>query len=95
MSADSQLTPFPCSACGQCCRRVNQSEETAFLDRSDGICRHFDEEAHLCTIYEERPLVCRVEDYYRARLAEVIPWQEFVRINVAICHHLQQPDERS
>ena len=23
-----QLSPFPCSACGQCCRRVNLSEQT-------------------------------------------------------------------
>ncbi|WP_366511601.1 YkgJ family cysteine cluster protein [Cedecea davisae] len=82
------LTPFPCNACGKCCRRVNASPETAFLDRGDGTCHNFLEETHLCAIYESRPLVCRVEDYYRARLQNVISWEEFVRINIAICEKL-------
>ncbi|WP_455810544.1 YkgJ family cysteine cluster protein [Pseudomonas graminis] len=85
---EEPLTPFPCNACGKCCRRVGASAETAFLDRGDGICRHFQEDTHLCTIYETRPLVCRVEDYYRARLKDVIAWDEFVRLNVDICEKL-------
>ena len=24
-------TPFPCNACGKCCRHVNLSEQTAYL----------------------------------------------------------------
>ena len=86
--SDDALTPFPCNACGKCCRRVNASPETAFLDRGDGVCGHFDETTHLCAIYATRPLVCRVEDYYRARLSEVIAWEDFVRLNVAICERL-------
>ncbi|WP_342322956.1 YkgJ family cysteine cluster protein [Kosakonia sp. BYX6] len=85
---DAPLTPFPCTACGKCCRRVNASPETAFLDRGDGACRHFDDDSHLCRIYEQRPLVCRVEEYYRQNLAAIIPWDEFVRINLAICEKL-------
>ena len=85
---DVQLTPFPCTACGKCCRRVSASPETAFLDRGDGVCGYLAEETLLCTIYEQRPLVCRVVDYYRAKLVDIIPWDEFVRINVAICSKL-------
>lgn len=81
--------PFPCTACGECCRRVAQSEQTAFLDRGDGICRYFDEPSKLCTIYDTRPLVCRVEDYYVAHLSEVIDWQDFVQINIALCQKWQ------
>lgn len=84
------LSPFPCTACGQCCRRVSESPQTAFLDSGNGVCRHFNEQSHNCAIYADRPLVCRVEDYYRANLAEVIPWDEFVKINVEICLRLQQ-----
>jgi len=86
--SENQLTPFPCNACGKCCRRVSASPETAFLDRGDGVCHHFIEETHLCAIYETRPLVCRVEDYYRTWLKDVIPWDEFVRLNAAICEKL-------
>ncbi|EPS6103555.1 YkgJ family cysteine cluster protein [Providencia manganoxydans] len=82
------LTPFPCNACGKCCRRVSASTETAFLDRGDGVCHHFVEGTHLCAIYTTRPLVCRVEEYYRAKLADVLSWDEFVRLNIAICEKL-------
>lgn len=84
-----QSSPFPCNACGECCRRVNQSEETTFLDRGDGTCRYFDEQTKLCTIYENRPLVCRVEDYYVAHLSQIITWHDFVQINVSFCQKWQ------
>lgn len=82
--------PFPCNACGECCRRVNQSEQTAFLDRGDGTCRHFDESSKLCQIYSQRPLVCRVEEYYVTHLSKRITWQKFVQLNVEICQKFQQ-----
>ena len=58
---------FPCTACGQCCKNVHKSEQTKFLDRGDGICHYFNESTLLCAIYEDRPLVCRIEDYYKAK----------------------------
>lgn len=33
----NKLTPFPCNSCGKCCRRVNLSEQTRFLDRGDAF----------------------------------------------------------
>lgn len=83
-----ELTPFPCTACGKCCRRVNLSELTIYLDRGDGVCRHFNEQTNLCSIYEERPLVCRVEDFYKAHLSEIYSWDEFVKMNIEICNKL-------
>lgn len=83
------LPPFPCTACGQCCRRVNQSTQTAFLDRGDGVCRHLDETNNLCLIYAHRPLVCRVEEYYKKYLSSQIDWNKFVEINLEICTELQ------
>ncbi|QEY24613.1 YkgJ family cysteine cluster protein [Neisseria animalis] len=82
------FTPFPCTACGKCCRLVGNNEQTAFLDRGDGVCRHFDEATNLCGIYADRPLVCRVEDYYRTYFSEQTTWEDFVRINVEICRKL-------
>lgn len=88
MSGSAALTPFPCNGCGKCCRLVDRSPETAWLDRGDGTCRHFDEAAHRCTIYAQRPLVCRVQDYYTVHLADRIAWDDFVQANLAICARL-------
>lgn len=84
-STPSGLAPFPCNGCGKCCQQVGRSEETSWLDRGDGACRHFDEASRGCTIYATRPLVCRVQDYYVRHLAERLPWPEFVKINLEIC----------
>lgn len=47
---------FPCKSCGECCRHVWKP-----LDRGDGVCRHYDEQTNLCTVYESRPLLCNVD----------------------------------
>jgi len=82
------LNSFPCNSCGKCCRRVNLSELTIYLDRGDGVCQHFNEVSNLCNIYNDRPLICRVEDYYKTYLSDQIGWDEFVKINLDICEKL-------
>ena len=82
------LSPFPCTACGKCCQNVDKSEQTKFVDRGDGTCYHFDENTKLCLIYENRPLVCRVEQYYQTYLKEIYEWEEFVKLNLEICQKL-------
>lgn len=82
------MKSFTCTSCGKCCRRVNLSEQTAYLDRGDGVCRHFEESTNLCSIYAERPLVCRVEDFYKTFLVEKIEWEVFVKLNLQICEKL-------
>lgn len=76
---------FPCTACGKCCRKVGNSPQTQFLDRGDSVCRYFNEETNLCNIYDDRPIVCRVQDYYQQYLSDKIKWIDFVEINQAIC----------
>ena len=53
---------FPCSKCGQCCKKVGLTPLAKDLDRGDGVCRHYDGATRLCRIYQERPLLCRVDD---------------------------------
>lgn len=79
---------FPCTACGQCCRLVYLNEQTAYLNRGDGVCRHFDEQHNLCSIYENRPLVCNIKQYYRTHLSDDVTWNDFVKINWEICEQL-------
>lgn len=82
------MIPFPCTACGKCCRQVHRNKQIASLDRGDGVCRHFDVQSNLCTIYHDRPLFCRVEDYYKTYLADKITWEEFVVLNLQVCDDL-------
>lgn len=88
MTSEQGKPTFPCNGCGKCCRKVSNSPETKWLDRGDSVCRHFSEDRNNCTIYETRPLICRVEDYYDRYLSEKIPWDKFVKLNIEICHSL-------
>lgn len=88
MKSKKDITAFPCTACGKCCQNVGNSSLTVFLDRGDSTCRHFDDRTKLCTIYADRPLVCRVEDYYKKYLSHSIEWDDFVKINLEVCNKL-------
>jgi Fe-S-cluster containining protein len=85
---EQQAIKFPCTACGKCCRKVGFSPQTQFLDRGDSVCRHFNEKTNLCNIYEDRPIVCRIEDYYTTYLSSQIGWIDFIEINQEICKKL-------
>ncbi|EJL6725147.1 YkgJ family cysteine cluster protein [Vibrio alginolyticus] len=88
MSSTEKRT-FPCDACGQCCRNVHLSNQTSYLDRGDGTCINFNDSTKLCEIYESRPLICRVEEYYTHNLSHIYKWEEFIEINAAICTQLK------
>ena len=80
---------FPCDSCGACCKLVRLSEQTSWLDRGDGICRHFNESNNLCNIYETRPEVCNVAVMYQKHYRDNYDWHSFVEINQIICHKLK------
>ncbi|RLL39818.1 YkgJ family cysteine cluster protein [Acinetobacter cumulans] len=84
------MIDFPCTQCGACCRHVNLSNQTDFLDRGDGKCRYHDLTTHLCTIYENRPEVCRVDTYYEQHFKQKISWEQFVDLNLIACKQLDQ-----
>lgn len=81
---------FPCTRCGECCRRVNQADETKWLDRGDGICRHFDVLSKLCYIYHERPQICRVDEMFYALFYHRMNKDEFYRLNADSCNLMQE-----
>lgn len=82
------MTAFPCTQCGLCCQHVHLTDETRFLDRGDGACRHLDEAGKRCTIYANRPDICRVDRMYTLRYAQHYTWGEFVTINLNVCSAL-------
>lgn len=84
--------PFPCSQCGLCCQHVDLAAETRFLDRGDGVCRHYDAAASACSIYAQRPDICRVELHYDIHYADRCTWDEFVALNLQACAALAAMD---
>ena len=50
---------FLCSKCGACC--ILAGSLYGLPDRGDGACAYLDDN-DLCSIYEDRPLICRVSD---------------------------------
>ena len=84
------MTPFPCNRCGACCRNVHLAKETRFLDRGDGCCRHYDELTQLCSVYENRPSICRVDEQYAINYQPFMTWEAFVEVNVQACNKLDR-----
>lgn len=80
---------FNCSKCGICCRLVGRSKKGVKLDRGDGVCKHFDENTNLCTIYFQRPLECNVDNYFEEKLFGKISRDDYYRINYQFCRDLQ------
>ena len=83
---------FSCDCCGSCCRHLRLfGAMYAFLDNGNGVCRHFDAERNLCSIYAERPLICRVEEGYPAYF-RYVPWEEYIRGTFEGCRRLKELD---
>ncbi|MFG6369805.1 MAG: YkgJ family cysteine cluster protein [Lachnospiraceae bacterium] len=82
---------FMCDCCGCCCRNLSKSELYLDLDRGDGICKYL--EGNLCLIYEERPLLCRVDDCYELFFKDSISVEEYYKLNMDVCKKLKDMEE--
>ena len=78
---------FQCSKCGQCCKNLQLSSEYTDLDRGDGVCKYLD--GKLCSIYENRPLKCRVDESYEKIFRKVMSLEEYYRLNYESCNILK------
>lgn len=87
------LPVFPCQQCGLCCQRVHLAAETKSLDRGDGVCMHYEETNKVCTIYDERPDICRVDALYKKRYVQLYTWEEYVDLNLQVCKRLHNEME--
>ena len=78
---------FQCDMCGECCRNLSLSDLYADLDRGDGICKYLD--GNLCSIYESRPLKCRIDDSYTLFRASM-SFTEYYQLNYNACAELKR-----
>ncbi|MGL4607374.1 MAG: YkgJ family cysteine cluster protein [Eubacteriaceae bacterium] len=80
-----------CDQCGECCRNLDQSALYEDLDRGDGVCLFL--KGNRCSIYKERPLLCRVSESYEVYFKNVISRSKYDRLNLEGCLILKQKKE--
>ena len=79
--------PIDCSKCkGYCCMVIGDINPN--LDRGDKVCINFDEDTHKCRIYDHRPLICNTDLLYNALYKDIIPRNEYDRLNHDACTRL-------
>lgn len=79
---------FECENCGCCCRNLDKNNLYVSLDRGDGVCRYLREND--CSIYEDRPLLCRVDESYELLFSDVMAREEYYRMNKQACERLRR-----
>ena len=79
---------FECDQCGECCRNLHMSDIYADLDSGDGTCKYLN--GNLCSIYENRPLKCRIEDSYHAFFENEMSMEDYYKINYEMCKILKE-----
>ena len=79
---------FICSKCGKCCENLDKSDLYAFLNRGDGICKYLKD--NLCSIYEGRPLLCRIDESYDVYFKKEHTIEEYYKLNYEGCKKIQK-----
>ncbi|QRG70271.1 YkgJ family cysteine cluster protein [Brevibacillus choshinensis] len=78
---------FPCTRCGLCCQHISHIEQLAKFDRGDGVCIHLVD--HLCSIYDDRPEICRIDEMYHKAFKTYFTKEQFYYENGKVCRDLQ------
>jgi len=81
---------FVCDKCGLCCMKVGSSAIYSILDRGDGVCKYFNSASNLCTIYYDRPLLCNVDEMYKAHFKDKMSKEEYYNLNYKVCKQFKQ-----
>lgn len=83
---------FECKKCGLCCQNLNLNPIYADLDDGTGVCIYYDAKSKLCSIYEDRPIKCRIDDAYEMFFKDSISKEEYYRLNYEACNQLQNKE---
>ena len=75
---------FECSQCGECCRRAGLIPGFPEPVDDKGVCVHLAADA-TCSIYDERPTICRVAEM-RRRAHPEISEAVYFRATARICN---------
>lgn len=82
---------FSCDRCGCCCRNLDKSDVYVELDRGDGTCKYLI--GNDCSIYENRPILCRVDECYELYFKNQLEKEEYYRLNKDMCKKLRNTED--
>ncbi len=80
---------YPCTQCGLCCKNIQSVESLSTFHLGDGVCINYDDSVG-CTIYNERPDVCRIDEGYKKFFSSVISFSDYYKKNAEVCNQLQK-----
>ncbi|WP_084777954.1 YkgJ family cysteine cluster protein [Saccharibacillus sacchari] len=78
---------FACDGCGACCKNLDKSPIYEDLNRGDGVCKYLID--NQCSVYENRPLLCRVDESYEAFFKQIYSLEEYYELNYTMCAKLK------
>lgn len=71
---------YKCENCCACCMFWNPARYDPNIVNDLGICKHLDLQNKKCLIYENRPIFCRVNEWYHIICKEnYIEYDKFIR----------------
>ena len=79
---------FDCKRCGCCCRNLDKSKLYASMDRGDGVCIYL--KGNDCSIYENRPLLCRIDASYELMFKNFMTKEDYYCINKGACEKIKR-----
>ena len=81
---------FKCNKCGECCRHLNMSRLYDELNDGTGKCKYLS--GNLCSIYDNRPLLCRVDECYDLFFSDKMTREEYYELNYIWCGRLREEE---
>lgn len=78
---------FKCDKCGLCCSNIGGIDLYKDLDRGDGVCKFL--KGNLCSIYDNRPLLCRIDESWKSYFSSEISLNSFYELNYQGCERLK------
>jgi Fe-S-cluster containining protein len=79
---------YQCEKCGACCKNLDKSSFYSWLHSGDGICKYLN--GNMCSIYESRPFLCRIDQCYDAFYKNIMSKKDYYEINHESCIKLRE-----
>lgn len=73
-----------------CCQNISHIPELKDFNLGNGICKYFDFQTKGCKIYEQRPLICKVDESFEKIYFKQFSQKEFYQLNAQVCNNMQE-----
>lgn len=92
-----KIDQFICDKCGLCCKYLIKSVDKdlvkSLLSEDEQSCKYYNDIKKTCNIYEDRPLICKVDDLYDKVLSEFMTKEDYYTNQYQCCKLLKDKYE--